>query len=186
MSKYITISFTIIFFIVGTGFGFLISPEYAMTQYEKLSMIDLGKPDKYVDLRYINAMIAHHKGAIKLAENVKDKSQRKDINDLSVEILANEPKAIDELYKWKKDWFNDTTIVESKIVPNLGTFDDKLDLRFLNALINHHEEGIEMTKEIMTKSIKNEILNNATGVNNFLSNGIEGLSNWRTKWYEIN
>jgi uncharacterized protein (DUF305 family) len=144
----------------------------------------LGKADKYVDLRYINAMIAHHKGAMVLAQEVKDNSQRQEIKELAVAILNDEPKAIAELYEWKKNWFNDTTEVPAKVVPKLGSYDEKLDLRFLNALITHHQEGILMTKEIRLKSTKNEVLNNADAVEEFLTGGVKMLSEWRTNWYE--
>jgi uncharacterized protein (DUF305 family) len=185
MSKYITISLVVIFFVLGTGLGYVISPQYSMSQYESKQMVDLGKADKYVDLRYINAMIAHHKGAMKLAEQVKYESQRQDIKILAVAILTDEPKAIDELYQWKKDWYNDTTEVASMEVPNLGTYDEKLDWRFLNALITHHESGIEMTMEIQMKSTRNEILSNANAVQAFLTKGVKMLVDWRTSWYEV-
>lgn len=185
MSKYITISLVIIFFVLGTGLGYVVSPQYSMNQYESKQMVDLGKADKYVDLRYINAMIAHHKGAMKLAEQVKNESQRQDIKDLANMILTDEPKAIAELYQWKKDWYNDTTEVASMGVPNLGTYDEKLDWRFLNALITHHESGIEMTMEIQKKSTRNEILNNANAVEDFLHKGKIKLSQMRTDWYEV-
>lgn len=185
MSKFLTISFIIIFFVVGTGFGFIISPQYSMTQYLSKQMSDLGKADKYVDLRYINAMIAHHKGAMKLAEQVKDMSKRKEIKDLATGILKDEPKAIEELYQWKKEWFNDTNETSANEVSSLGTYDDNLDLRFLNALINHHESGVEMTKEILKKSTRNEVLNNAFAVETFLSNGISKLSELRSEWYKV-
>jgi hypothetical protein len=45
-------------------------------------------------------------------------------------ILRDEPKAIAELYTWKKDWYGDTKQVKDPIVSNLGTYDEKFDLTF--------------------------------------------------------
>ena len=100
-------------------------------------------------------------------------------------ILKDEPTAIAELYTWKKDWYGDTKQVKDPIVSNLGTYDEKYDLRFLNALIAHHEDGLLMTKEIKTKSSRAEILNNADAVDTFLTTTLKLFKDWRTQWYNI-
>jgi len=170
--------------IVGIAFGYYITPEYQTKMYLKTEM-DLGKADRFLDLRYINAMIAHHRGAILLAEQAGTQSKRTDIRDLSTKILADEPTAIAELYAWKKAWYNDTRTVKDPLVAQLGTFDTTFDLRFLNALIAHHELGLDMTKEVKTKSSKNEILTNADAVTAFLTTTLSVFKDWRTQWYNL-
>ena len=183
ISRFLTISLVIVAFVIGIGAGYLIAPEYAMAGYEAKQMADLGKADKYVDLRYLNAMIAHHGGAIILAQQAKEKTKRPEIKKLAEDILAGEPKAIAELYQWKKDWYKDIRKVSDKAVPNLGEYDENFDLRFLNALIAHHEEGIVMAKEIRLKSTRAEVLSNADAVIEFLTGGLTMLKEWRTEWY---
>jgi uncharacterized protein (DUF305 family) len=183
ISRFLTISLVIVAFVIGIGAGYLIAPEYAMAGYETKQMADLGKADKYVDLRYLNAMIAHHGGAIILAQQAKEKTNRPEIRQLAEDILAGEPKAIAELYGWKKDWYKDIRKVSDKAVPNLGEYDENFDLRFLNALIAHHEEGIVMAKEIRLKSTRAEVLSNADAVIEFLSGGLTMLKEWRGQWY---
>ena len=183
ISRFLVISLVIIAFVIGIGAGYLIAPEYSMAGYESKQMVDLGKADKYVDLRYINAMISHHGGAMVLAQQAKEKSKRPEIIKLAEDILAGEPKSIAELYQWKKDWYRDVRKVKDKAVPNLGAYDENFDLRFLNALITHHEEGIIMAKEIKLKSTRAEVLNNADAVIEFLNGGLQMLKEWRTEWY---
>lgn len=183
ISKFITISLVIVAFIIGIGTGYAIAPEYQMAGYEAKQMTDLGKSDKFVDLRYINAMIAHHRGAILLAQQAKANSARPEIIKLADEILAGEPKAIDALYSWKKEWYRDSRKVRDGQVANLGRNDESFDLRFLNALIAHHSEGIIMAKEIRLKSTRPEIIDNADSVISFLTGGLKTLTTWRTEWY---
>jgi hypothetical protein len=185
MNKFLASGLLIVALVVGIGIGYLISPQYSQMNYESTQSMNLGKADKYFDQRYINAMIAHHGGAMALARQVKDITKREDIKKLAEDILANEPKAITELYQWKKDWYQDTATVNDKEVPNLGTYDDTLDQRFLNALISHHESGIEMTDEASLRSTRNDILNNADAVKTFLEGGITMLKGWRLDWYKI-
>ncbi len=184
ISTTLAISLMIITGVLGAVIGYSTTPEYKASMYDKTSM-DLGPADKNLDLRYINAMIAHHRGAMLLAEQASLQTQRQEMKGLTAMILKDEPAAIDELYTWKKEWYKDTKQVKDPIVTNLGTYDDKFDLRFLNALIAHHEAGLVMTDEVKTKSSRNEILNNADAVDTFLTTTLQLFKNWRLEWYKI-
>jgi uncharacterized protein (DUF305 family) len=99
--------------------------------------------------------------------------------------LANEPKLIEELYAWKKEWYNDTRTVRDPIVPKLGSYDATFDLRFLNALIAHHESGIQMTKDIRLKSSRSAVQDNANAVEQFLTTSGVMLREWRKQWFNV-
>lgn len=183
ISTYLAVSLIVISFIIGVGAGYSFTPQYSLSMFDKSSM-DLGRADKWIDLRYINAMIAHHRGAILLAKQA-EQSQRPEVQALSKEIQANEALAITELYTWKKSWYGDTKIVADPSVTNLGNYNETFDLRFLNALIEHHRNGIVMTNDIKTKSSRSEILDNANAVEKFLNDSGSMLKEWRKTWYNI-
>ena len=185
MTKTLTLSVIIIAFVLGMTTGFILSPEYAIRMSDKkTAMVELGKADKFIDLRYIDGVIAHHLNAIYMAKQAETSSQRKEIKELAKEIIAIDTKSIEELYGWKKTWFNNTKQITQYEKINLGAYDEKFDLRFLNALIAHHEEAVVTAKEIRTKSQRNEILNLADAIIKNLSSGVEVLSDWRTNWYK--
>lgn len=184
ISIYLTFGLVVVAALLGIGFGYYLTPEYKVSMYDKNTM-SLGQAGRNFDLRYINAMIAHHRGAMLLAEQLAKNTERPEMKTLADAILNDEPKAIAELYAWKKEWYRDTKIVRDPIVANLGSYDEKFDLRFLNALIAHHEEGVVMTKETRLKSSRTEILNNADAVEAFLAGGIETLKDLRSSWYNI-
>lgn len=183
ISTYLSVSLIIVSFIIGVGAGYSFTPQYSLSMYDKGGM-DLGRADKWVDLRYINAMIAHHRGAILVAKQAEI-SQRPEVQALAKEIQANEPVLIEELYKQKKEWYGDTKKVAEPTVPNLGEHNDTFDLRFLNAVIAHHENGIVMTKDIRIKSSRSEVLDNANAVEKFLTESGSMLKEWRKNWYSI-
>lgn len=183
ISIYLAFSLMIIFGVVGVAIGYYFTPQYYLTMYDKGAM-DLGRADKWLDLRYIDAMISHHTGAMLVAKQA-EKSERLEVSNLAKEILKNEPAAIAELYAWKKDWYNDSKQVKNPVVPNLGDYDSTFDLRFLNTIIAHHQNGIIMTEEVKTKSNRSEILNNADAVWKFLTESGEMLKEWRKNWYNI-
>ena len=180
----LTLSLIIVAFILGLTGGYFFSPAYQATMYGQQEM-GLGQADRFVDLRYLDQMATHHLGAIALADQVATTSQRPEILALSAEIQQNEPKLIAELQQWKREWYNDPRSAIAPQVAQLGSADDKLDLRFLNALIAHHEAGIAMTKEIRTKSSRAQVLDNADAVEAFLSGSIVDLKAWRMSWYGV-
>lgn len=184
VSIYLAASLMIVGTLIGIAFGYYLTPEYRVTMYEADTM-NLGQADRTFDLRYINAMIAHHRGAMLLAEQLAANTARPEMQVLAQGILADEPKAIAELYAWKEEWYGDTKKVRDPIVANLGPADEKFDLRFLNALIAHHQAGILMTKETRLKSSRAEILNNADAVEAFLTGGVTTLTGLRSEWYNL-
>jgi uncharacterized protein (DUF305 family) len=179
----LTVSLMMVSGVVGLGIGYYFTPEYKLSMYDKYSM-DLGQADRWVDLRYLNAMIAHHRGAMLLAEEAQQ-SERDEMRNLAKDILAGEPKLIDELYTWKKEWYDDTRTVRDPIVPKLGSYDATFDLRFLNALIAHHESGIQMTKDIRLKSSRSAVQDNANAVEQFLTTSGVMLREWRKQWFNV-
>lgn len=179
----LAVSLMIVSAVAGIGIGYWLTPQYSLSMYDK-NVMDLGQPDKWVDLRYIDAMIAHHRGAMLLAREAEI-STRPEIRKLASDIQKDEPPNIDELYRWKKAWYGDTRSVRDPLVPRLGAYDRTFDLRFLNALIAHHRNGILMTREIRLKSSRSEVLDNADKVEQFLSGGVAMLSDWRKKWYNV-
>lgn len=182
-SSPLIISLLLVSLMIGVGIGYYFNPSYQQTMYQKTEM-GLGEADRFLDLRYLDAMAAHHRAAILLADQIVDKTQRPEVKALA-QSIQNGEKRIDELYQWKKDWYKNDRKVADPEVANLGTSDDKIDLRFLNALIAHHESGIEMTKEVRVKSSRNEILNNADLVEQSFTNSLKNLKEWRKQWYGI-
>jgi uncharacterized protein (DUF305 family) len=177
----LAVALTIVSAIAGIGVGYWYTPQYSMSMYDK-NMMGLGEPDKWVDLRYLDGMIAHHREAVRLAEQAGI-SERAEIKKLSAEIRKNEEIAIAELYHWKKEWYGDSKPVLEPHTAHLGSYNKTFDLRFLNAFIAHDENGKRMTQEIRLKSSRNEVLDNADKVERELHEELGRLMELRKEWY---
>ncbi len=177
-------SFGVVVFCSGVLVGYFFTPEYRQTMYSSAAM-NLGVADGLVDLRYLNAMIAHHRGAVLLAEQLESRTSRPELQELAAEIQKNEPLLIAELVQWKKQWYGDYRPVRDPTVPQLGKAEDTVDLRFLNALIAHHEAGIVMTQEVKTKSTRSEVLDNADAIEAFLRQSTGILRQQRKSWFGV-
>jgi uncharacterized protein (DUF305 family) len=186
MSKMLAFSFVIVAFVIGLAAGYIQTPEYQnMRQDRATAMMELGAADRYVDLRYLRGMIAHHQSAIYMLEQAQQKSHRQEIRDLAGAVITADLKGIDVLNSYKKNWYGDSKEVTQFQKINLGENDGKFDLRLLNALIQHHTEAIEKAEEIRTKSTRTEVLNVADEVITGLSANREQLKQWRKEWYNV-
>lgn len=187
MSKYLTASLLIITLLVGIGIGYFLTPEYATMQNNRENtMMELGKADRYVDLRFIDGMIGHHYAAIYLLTQVQEHSKRPELQQLADVVIDIDTKGIAHLYTLKKTWYNDTRKITQYPKVHLGNADEKFDLRFLNAMIAHHEEAITVSKDALTKSSRTQTLQTATDVIQLLSTNLKQLKKWRGEWYGIN
>lgn len=184
MQKTLTISLVGVALVIGIGFGYYFTPEYSALKSAP-SHNGLGNPDKFLNLRFINGMIAHHMSAIDMLGNVKNNSQRKELLDLADAVIEIDTKGIEDLYKLKEEMYGDKRKITKFNPFRLGQADEKFDLRFLNAMIIHHDEAIMNSKDALAKSYDANILNTANDVINLLSSNKEQLKTWRKEWYNI-
>ena len=78
----------------------------SMEQCNKIMTQGLGKADVQYDLRFINEMIPHHRGAISMANDALQKSKRPEIKKLAQDIISAQEKEIEQLKAWRKQWYN--------------------------------------------------------------------------------
>jgi uncharacterized protein (DUF305 family) len=97
------ISFIVVALILGIGIGYLITPEYA--KQSMLHSNNLGNANEKYDLRFIDAMIEHHEGAIKMAEDAKTKSNREEVLKLADEIIKAQTSEVNMMKEWKEKWY---------------------------------------------------------------------------------
>lgn len=56
------------------------------------------------DKAFIDAMIVHHEGAIKMAQQAEHRAQHQEIKDLSKNIINAQTSEIEQMKQWKKAW----------------------------------------------------------------------------------
>jgi len=57
------------------------------------------------DLQFIDTMILHHQGAIKMANMVIGKTERAELKKFGQTIIDDQTKEIDQLKTWRDEWF---------------------------------------------------------------------------------
>ncbi|NJK36058.1 MAG: DUF305 domain-containing protein [Oscillatoriales cyanobacterium SM2_2_1] len=69
--------------------------------------MDLGPADGAFDLRFIDAMILHHEGALSMAESALKSSLRSPLKSLAREILRTQRQEIIQMRAWRRQWYGD-------------------------------------------------------------------------------
>ncbi|MBW4597592.1 MAG: DUF305 domain-containing protein [Brasilonema angustatum HA4187-MV1] len=165
--------------------------------------MDLGSADANYDLRFIDAMTPHHQGAVVMAKEALQKSKRPEIKKLSQEIIKAQNKEIAELKQWRTAWYPKAASTpmawnaqmnhmmemppeQSKAMRmdmDLGAADSEFDLRFINAMIPHHEAAVTMAQDALNKSKRPEIKKLAQNIITSQQQEIAQMKKWRQAWY---
>lgn len=166
--------------------------------------MNLGPADAEYDLRFIDAMTPHHQGAVMMAKEAQQKSQRPEIKKLADDIIKAQNKEINQLKQWRKVWYPQASTTAVAYDPhaghtsamsqeqmknmmmdmNLGSADAEFDLRFINAMIPHHEGAITMAQDALSKSKHPEIKQLAQNIITSQKAEIEQMKQWRQAWYK--
>lgn len=165
--------------------------------------MDLGPADETYDLRFIDAMIPHHEGAVVMAEDALAKSQRPEIQQLAQEIITAQAQEIAQMQQWRREWYPDMPetpmawhaqgdhmmpMTEEQrqammMAMDLGPADDEYDLRFIEAMIPHHEGAVVMAEDALEKSQRPEIQALAQEIMAAQEQEIAQMQQWQRAWY---
>ncbi len=173
--------------------------------------MDLGPADATYDLRFIDAMVKHHEGAIVMAEAALENSEREEIRQLATEIIAEQEREIAQMQEWRQAWYpdapaepvmyhaqmghdipmTDEMAAAMRMDLDLGPADDEFDLRFINAMIPHHEGAVAMAEDLRAKSASRsdpsgnrpEMQALADDIISAQQAEIEQMAAWRQDWY---
>lgn len=74
-----------------------------MTMDEMSSILDGKSGDDY-DKAFLAGMIAHHEGALKMAEGSAKNAKHQEIKELSAAIISAQKSEIDMMKRWQSEW----------------------------------------------------------------------------------
>ncbi len=168
------------------------------------SMAMLGPADANYDLRFIDGMRSHHQGAIAMAKSAQQKSQHSEIKQLVDSIIKTQTKEITQLQQWRQSWYpqaskesvayggegksvipmSEQQSQSMKMVKDLGVADPKFDLRFMDAMLAHHEGALTMAQDALAKSKRPEVKQLAQDIITSQQAEIDQMKQWRQAWYK--
>jgi uncharacterized protein (DUF305 family) len=151
------------------------------------------------DEAYIADMLAHHEGAINMAEQAQAVTAHEEIRTLSGNITQSQSMEIMKMRTWQKDWGYEVTMsgghnshggsgmdmggdmveMQNKLQGLTGEAHDK---EFLKQMILHHEQAVEMSRYAETNAMHQEIKDLAKEVITAQSKEIAQMKQWQKEW----
>lgn len=165
--------------------------------------MDLGPADADYDLRFIDGMAVHHQGAVVMAEEALTKAQHPQLKKLAQDIIAAQNSEISQMKEWRTAWYPQADSAPmayhsqmGHMMPmseeqkqgmmmsmDLGSADGEFDLRFINAMLPHHEGALVMAQDALGKSSHPEIKKLAQDILTSQKQEIAQMKQWRKDWY---
>ena len=179
------------------GMGGMAGMDHSMS-------MDLGPADANYDLRFIDGMSVHHQGAVNMAQDVLKQSKRPEMKKIANEMIVAQKREINQMKEWRKTWYpkaDNTPMAyhaamghmmamtpeqtqSMMMTMDLGAADDQFDLRFLNAMIPHHEGALVMAQDALKKSKRPEMKKLSEEILISQKKEIEQMKEWRKSWYK--
>jgi uncharacterized protein (DUF305 family) len=164
--------------------------------------MDVGPAGANYDLRFIDSMIPHHQGALVMAQEVLEKSKRPELIKLAKGMLIEQKKEIAQMQQWRKQWYpkvsatpimwhsemnhemsmTDAHKQSMMMSMSLGKSDAGFDVRFLNAMIPHHQGAVTMGKDLLLKSKRPQMQKLAQGIVKSQQAEIDLMTQWQKEW----
>ena len=138
------------------------------------------------DATFIDSMIVHHQGAIIMAQQALKETQRPELKQMAEAIVKAQQTEIDQMKQWRKNWYPD--LKDTGMTMDMGPMEVGKDtaipfeIRFIDAMIPHHESAISMAKEAQQKAEHAELKAMAETIIKTQSVEIEQMKAWRAAW----
>jgi uncharacterized protein (DUF305 family) len=149
---------------------------------------------EYSDERFIDAMVPHHQGAVEMAEVALENAEHEQIRRLAEDIITAQQAEIEELKQIKEQEYGTSEVpmeMSQEEMRAMGMTADPqelanqepFDLRFIDAMIPHHQSAIEMAKIALEESKNPQIRQIAEDIVSSQEREIDKMLRWRSRWY---
>jgi uncharacterized protein (DUF305 family) len=140
------------------------------------------------DAQFIDSMIEHHNGAIAMAQQALEQSERPEIKQLAQNIIASQQQETTQMTAWRAQWYPDLAptggmamdMGEMEISDDAAT---PYDQRFIRAMISHHQGAVMMAKDAQAKAEHAELRQLAAEIIEAQEAEIVQMEQWMEEWF---
>lgn len=160
-----------------------------------MAMSDTGAP---YDLRFIDEMVMHHRGAIMSAEMMIGDSERPELRDLAQRIQKDQQRQIDQMLAWRAEWYPnaaatpattmETPMMDGGMMDGSGMMGGMMngemaDRMFLRMMIPHHQLAVDMAEDALVSAEHEELKTLAQEIIDGQSAEITEMEGYLLDWY---
>jgi uncharacterized protein (DUF305 family) len=168
--------------------------------YRNASTLGNDAIENSIDATFIEGMIPHHEGAIKMANLGLLKAKTDEVKNLSKNIISSQQVEINDMKMWYKEWFGKNAPASSSaFAPTEGGHDmmhmdsmsgdvakletsTEFDKDFVRQMIPHHEMAIMMAQITLRTTARSEMRILAQSIIDSQTMEVEQMRSWLTTW----
>ncbi|MBM3323032.1 DUF305 domain-containing protein [candidate division WOR-3 bacterium] len=158
-----------------------------------------SRPAVPYDLRFIDAMIAHHQGAIDMSQPADSNAMHPELKDFARKVIEDQSLEIALMTQWRDQWFpgrpKTPNIMEmpGMAMSMMDMSPDHMqqlkgaafDRMFIEMMVPHHEGAITMARDALAKSQRPEIRELAQRIIDAQQGEIEMMARWQSEWRNL-
>lgn len=194
------------------GFGFIAAGRIGALAHEGEQcgtsttgspFMGMADPDAPYDLRFINEMVMHHRGAIMSSGMMIADSEHSELRDLAQRIQESQQRQIDQMLDWRAEWYPDAATPAMSMETGTGMMGemmdgngmmggmmrgmmggDMTDRMFLRMMIPHHQLAIEMAEDALINAGHTGVKSLAQEIIDGQSAEITEMEGYLSDWYD--
>jgi uncharacterized protein (DUF305 family) len=126
---------------------------------------------KTFDIYWMSQMIAHHRGAVTMAQTELKDGKNAQVKKAAQSIVTNQNKEIAQMTAWLKAWYGakpdpkQIALMNADMEPMIeqskggmaGMTMGSADKNFLEAMIPHHQSAVDMSQLALKKALRPEL-----------------------------
>jgi uncharacterized protein (DUF305 family) len=152
--------------------------------------------EKY-DRLFLANMIAHHQGAIDMANLALTNAKHQEVKDLATAIFSAQTKEINNMTAWQGSWSYPASTGSAMMDHSAmgmedtgagmlnaltGKTGDDFDKEFLTQMIAHHQSAIDMSAVGSTNSFHQEVKDLTAAIITAQTSEIKQMRQWQKDW----
>lgn len=170
----------------------------SMNQPESDNKFASLKGDAF-DEAFIADMLAHHEGAVNMSEQAQAMTAHEEIRTLAGSIVSSQSMEMMDMRKWQKDWGYEITNSGGHMSHGGGGMDmagdmtemmgklqglsgEAYDKMFLEQMIIHHEQAVDMARYADSNAKHDEIKSLARDIIAAQESEIAQMKQWQQEW----
>ena len=170
----------------------IVQADTSSTDYKQYAAL---KGEDY-DRMFLANMIAHHQGAVNMANLALAKASHQEVKDLAKAIVSAQISEITDMTVWQKTWYPASSgeIMEdhssiSMMNTNAGMINElngktseEFDKAFLEQMIMHHQSAINMAATGKTNAQHQEVKELTVAIGTAQTKEIQQMKQWQSDW----
>lgn len=153
------------------------------------------------DRMFLANMMAHHQGAVDMANLATANAKHQELKDMAQKIISDQNIEIAKMKQWQSQWGYPASSGEEMVDHSAmgmsedmarmteelkGLSGDEFDKKFISLMIEHHESAIDMAAPGLNNAAHQEVRDLSIAIVNAQTGEVKQMQQWQKDWAYTN